>query len=81
VTGVRLETTPSGEPHFCESCVYVKAMHKSVAKSREGEHAIEFGGEVHSDLWGPAPVVTKAGKCYYITFTDDKTRLMHLYLL
>jgi hypothetical protein len=26
VTGVRLETTPSGEPHFCESCVYVKAM-------------------------------------------------------
>jgi hypothetical protein len=81
VTGVRLETTPSGEPHFCESCVYVKAMHKPVAKSREGKHATEFGGEVHSDLWGPAPVATKAGKCYYITFTDDKTCLMHLYLL
>jgi hypothetical protein len=25
VMGVRLETTPSGEPHFCESCVYAKA--------------------------------------------------------
>ena len=34
----------------------------------------EFGGEV-SDLWGPAPVATKAGKYYYITFMDDKTHL------
>ena len=42
---------------------------------------MKFGGEVHSDLWGPAPVATKAGKCYYITFTDDKTRLTCLYLL
>ena len=33
VTGVRLETTPSGEPHFCESCVYAKATRKPVAKS------------------------------------------------
>jgi hypothetical protein len=30
---------------------------------------------------GPAPVATKAGKWYYITFTDDKTHLTHLYLL
>jgi hypothetical protein len=81
VTGVRFETMLSGEPHFCESCVYVKAIRKPVAKSREGERATEFGGEVHSDLWGPAPVATKAGKHYYITSTNDKTRLMHLYLL
>ena len=33
VTGVRLETTPSGEPHFCESCVYAKAMRKPVSKA------------------------------------------------
>ena len=42
---------------------------------------MEFGGEIHSDLWGPAPVATKAGKHYYITFTDDKTCLTHLNLL
>ena len=36
---------------------------------------------MHSDLWGPAPVESKGGKKYYITFTDDKTRLTHLYLL
>jgi hypothetical protein len=41
---------------------------------------MKFGGEVHCDLWGPAPVAMKAGKCYYITFTDDNTCLTHLYL-
>ena len=48
---------------------------------REGERAAAFGGEVHSDLWGKAPVESKGGKNYYITFIDDKTQLMHLYLL
>jgi hypothetical protein len=81
VTGVKLETLPSGEPFFCESCVYAKATRKPLPKIRDGTRATAFGQEVHSDLWGPAPVTTKAGKRYYITFTDDMTRLTHLYLL
>ena len=36
---------------------------------------------MHTDVWGPSPVESKGGKCYYITFTDDKTWLTHLYLL
>jgi hypothetical protein len=32
-------------------------------------------------VWGPAPVETKGGKCYYITYTDDKTWFTNLYLL
>jgi hypothetical protein len=32
MTGVRLKTMPSGEPHFCESYVYAKATHKPVAR-------------------------------------------------
>jgi len=81
VTGVRLESMPSGDLHFCESCTYAKATRKSVPKVREGDRATKFGGEVHSDVWGPLPVESKGGKCYYITFTDNKTRLTHLYLL
>jgi len=81
VTGVRLEPKPSGDPMFCESCVYAKATRKSVLKACDGEHATKFGEEVHSDLWGPAPVESKGGKRYYITYTDDCTRLTHLYLL
>ena len=48
---------------------------------RESERADVFGEEVHSDLWGKAPVKSKGGKQYYVTFIDDKTQLMHLYLL
>ena len=81
VTGVFLDLTDSVKPIFCESCVYAKSSRKPVSKAREGECATEFGGEVHMDLWGPAPVESKGGKKYYITFTDDKTHLSHLYLL
>ena len=81
VTGVFLDLTESIKPFFCELCVYAKSSQKPILKVREGECATEFGGEVHSDLWGPAPVESKGGKKYYITFTDDKTCLTHLYLL
>ena len=80
ITGVRLEPTPS-EDYFCESCVYVKATQKSILKAREGERTTKFGDKVYSDLWGLAPVQTKGGKKYYTTFTDDMSRLTHLYLL
>lgn len=36
VTGVRLETTPTSDPFFCESCVYAKATCKPVAKAWKG---------------------------------------------
>ena len=81
VTGVCLESTPAGKLFFCKSCVYAKATRKPVPKVWDGNCATKFGREVHSDLWGPAPIATKGGKQYYITFTDDMLRLMHLYLL
>ena len=80
ITGLHLEPSPNAD-FFCESCVYAKATQKSILKAREGERAKEFGGEVHSDVWGPAPVEPKGGKRYYITFTDDKTCFTNLYLL
>jgi len=80
VTGVKLDEKLGAE-FFCESCVYAKATRKPVAKAREGECATSFGDEVHSDLWGPAPVETKGGRKYYVSFTDDATRFTHLYLL
>ena len=84
VTGVFLDLTEPAKPFFCESFVYAKLSWKLILNVREGEHAMEFGGEVHSDLQGPAPVESKGskgGKKYYITFTYDKTCLTHLYLL
>jgi hypothetical protein len=79
-TGIKLDTSIV-KPTFCESCIYAKSTRKPVAKSREGERASEFAGEVHSDVWGPAPVATLKGCQYYVSFIDDKTRLTFLYLL
>jgi hypothetical protein len=81
VTGVCLKTSSSGDPVFCESCVYAKATQKPVSKFCGGDQATEFGAEIHSDLWGPALVVTKGGRCYYVTFVDDCTRWTHIDLL
>jgi hypothetical protein len=62
VTGVRLESTPEGSEFFCESCVYAKATRKPVSKAQQGTQAENFGDEIHSDVWGPAPVATKSWK-------------------
>jgi hypothetical protein len=36
---------------------------------------------IHSDVWGPAPVDSKKGFKYFISFIDDKSRTTWLYLL
>jgi len=64
-----------------KSCVYVKATWKPVAKAQKGECAMEFGGKIHSDLWGPALVATKGGKHYYVMYVNDSTHLTNLHLL
>ena len=56
---------------FCESCVYGKATRKPIAKECEGERAEHVGNVVWSDIWGPSPMPTLGGRCYYVTFTDD----------
>ena len=50
VTGVSLKLTPSGNPLFCESCVYAKVIQKPIPKAHKGEQATKFGDEVHLDL-------------------------------
>ncbi|KIO08044.1 hypothetical protein M404DRAFT_78898, partial [Pisolithus tinctorius Marx 270] len=80
VSGLKFDLSKD-EPTFCKACVYAKATRKPVAKERVGERAAEFAEEVHTDLWGPAPVETLGGRRYYITFTDDKTRLTYIHLL
>ena len=36
---------------------------------------------VHMDLWGPAPVASLGGSRYYITFIDDSSKKVWVYLL
>ncbi|KZT22822.1 hypothetical protein NEOLEDRAFT_1050794, partial [Neolentinus lepideus HHB14362 ss-1] len=65
MTGVALDNSLD-ESLFCESCVKEKVTQKPVPKCAD-----KFGDEIHTDVWGPAPVQTLCGHCYYITYTDD----------
>ena len=66
---------------FCELCVYGKATRKPITKEHVGEHAGNVGNIIWSDIWGPAPIPTLGGQCYYVMFTDDHSRLTYLYSL
>ncbi|KAH0700947.1 hypothetical protein KY284_015162 [Solanum tuberosum] len=54
----------------CESCHFAK-HHRSSLSPRNNKRA-DFAFElVHSDVWGPCPVVSKVGFRYFVTFVDD----------
>ena len=72
VEGVELDMTT--KPSVCESCEWAKGERKPITRVHEGQRTTEVGGEIHSDLWGPAPVETINRKLYYISFTDDFSR-------
>jgi len=79
VRGVELEA--DSKPPFCVSCEWGKGYRKGIQKEREGEQATEVGNEIHSDIWGPAPVETINRKEYYVSFTDDHSRFTNIYLI
>ena len=76
-----VELSPDDEATVCESCESAKGERKSIVKVREGGRCPAVGDEVHSDLWGPAPVETINKKLYYVSFTDDHSRCTHIYFL
>ncbi|KAI0341108.1 hypothetical protein BDW22DRAFT_1300633, partial [Trametopsis cervina] len=69
VTGITIDE--SSPITVCESCEHAKMTRKAIRREREGERAAAIGDEVHSDLWGPAPVETIKRRRYYVEFTDD----------
>src|SRR6202522_895751 len=79
VEGVELDA--DSKSTICESCEWAKGKRKAMAKSRERPRTSSIGDEVHSDLWGPAPVESIGHKRYYISFTDDHSRYSNVYFL
>jgi transposase InsO family protein len=79
VTG--LQPIDFSTPFSCDSCEHAKTTRKIIRKHTTTPRAEAFGDEVHTDVWGPAPISTIGGRKYYITFTDDHTRYTWLELL
>jgi len=55
-----LELKDGDEDFFCEACAEAKQTVLPFPKERSGIRAKEFGELVYADVWGPAPVATRA---------------------
>ena len=64
----------------CESCQYAK-LHRVHLSSIVNNRASAPFELVHSDVWGPCPVVSPTGFRYFITFVDDYSLATWLYLM
>ena len=76
-----VEVKAGDEISICESCESAKGVRKVIMKVREGGRCPAVGDEVHSNLWGPAPVESIGCKRYYFSFMDDHSRYMNIYFL
>ncbi|KAM7509738.1 hypothetical protein LguiB_008613 [Lonicera macranthoides] len=64
----------------CESCQFAK-HHRSSLSPRVNKRASAPFELVHSDVWGPCPVMSKTGFKYFVTFVNDYSRTTWLYLM
>jgi gag-polypeptide of LTR copia-type/GAG-pre-integrase domain/Integrase core domain len=64
---------------FCTHCIQAKAhvLPFSLSSSSSSK-PLEL---VHSDVWGPCPVVSSKGYTYYVTFIDDFSHFVWIYFL
>ena len=73
-------TSDNTLPKICEACIYGKQHCDSFPKKAtfRANHILEL---IHSDVHGPLKVLTVQGFRYWITFIDDKSHFVNLYLM
>ena len=64
---------------ICKACQMGKShrLHFLVTKTKTSQ-VLEL---IHTDLWGPSPIISKDGYVYYISFVDDFSRYTWIYPL
>lgn len=63
----------------CETCILAKS-HRVPYHVSNTQREMPFS-LIHSDVWGPSPIVTTNGNRWFVIFVDDCTRMTWLYLL
>ncbi|XP_042982037.1 uncharacterized protein LOC122311522 isoform X1 [Carya illinoinensis] len=59
-------------PSICSACCQAKSSQLPFQASHQ--HSTKPLQLIYSDVWGPAPVLSREGFRYYVTFLDDFTR-------
>ncbi|KAM6584466.1 hypothetical protein CsatB_011468 [Cannabis sativa] len=65
--------------HFCDACQFGKSH--ALPFKPSNNKASNILDLIHSDLWGPSPIVSNNGYRFYIHFIDDCTRFTWIYPL
>jgi hypothetical protein len=79
ITGVKLD--PMSKESNCDACTFARATRLPISKVRISPPAQSFGEEIHTDVWGPSSIVTRQGRRYFVSFTDDAMRYTVAFLL
>ena len=73
-------TSDSPFPTICEACIHGK-QHRDTFPKEASTRASQILQLVHSDVHGPLKVVTPWGFKYWITFIDNKSCFVCIYLM
>ena len=74
-----LSSTPSNSSVKCESCLLGKLA--KIPLAYVDHKSITTFKFIHSDVWGPSPVLSNVGFKYFVLFVDDFTRFTWIYFL
>ncbi|KAL5776174.1 hypothetical protein ACOSP7_009100 [Xanthoceras sorbifolium] len=74
-----LKGARTGKLDFCEHCVLGKQKRVSFGTALHNTKGIL--DYVHTDVWGPTRTPSMSGKHYYVTFVDDFSRRVWVYLM
>jgi transposase InsO family protein len=64
---------------FCETYIKVKS-HKASYQDSLNKSSAPFD-LIHTDVWGPCPVISRSNYRWFVLFVDDHSRMTWLYLL
>ena len=73
-----LPNLKSGKLDFCKHCLFGK---QSKQKFKTCKHTSKgILDYIHSDVWGPAPTTSYGGSSYFVSFIDDFSRKVWVYM-
>ena len=64
--------------NFCKYCLFGKQCRQKFKTGRHVRKSIL--DYIHSDVWGPSSIISFGGSPYFVTFIDDYSRKVWIYL-